>query len=77
MWVVRYWNRLSREVVFAPSLEMLKGQVGWGFAQQDLMEGVPAYGGGVGTRCSLKTLSTQTILCFYESEKVLPNPSLL
>jgi len=39
MRVVRDWNRLPRE-----------GQVGWGFEQPGLVEGVPAHGGGVGTR---------------------------
>ena len=28
----------------------VQGQVGWGFEQPDLVEGVPAQGRGVGTR---------------------------
>jgi len=48
MTVVRPWNRLPREVVAAPSLE--GGQVGWGFEQPGLAEGVLASGTGVGTR---------------------------
>ena len=43
MMVVRHWNRLSREIVAAPSLEV-QGQAGWGFEQPGLMEGVPAHG---------------------------------
>jgi len=30
--------------------EGVQGQVGWGFEQPDLVEGVPAHGRGVGTR---------------------------
>jgi len=42
----------------------VQGQVGWGFEQSDLMEGVPAHGRGVGPRWSLMSIPTQSILCF-------------
>ncbi|GAB0187702.1 mitochondrial enolase superfamily member 1 [Grus japonensis] len=49
--VVRHWNRLPREAMDVPSLELfVQGQVGWGFGQPDLVKGVPAHGRGVGTR---------------------------
>ncbi|GAB0204759.1 hypothetical protein GRJ2_002941500 [Grus japonensis] len=47
--VVRYWNRLPREAVDAPP-GSAQGQVGWGFGQHGLVEGVPAHGRGLGTR---------------------------
>jgi len=40
----------------------IQGQVGWGFEQPGLVEGVPAHGRGVGTRCYIIWLPTQTIL---------------
>ena len=33
--VVRYWHRLPRVAVDAPSLEVFKGQSGWGPGQPD------------------------------------------
>lgn len=41
-----------------------RGQVGGGFEQSSLVEGVPPHGMGVGTRRSLKSLSMPT---FYGS----------
>jgi len=48
--VVGHWNRLPREVVDAPLPGSVQGQVGWGFEQPGLVEGVPAHSRGVGTR---------------------------
>ena len=44
----------------------VQGQVGWGFEQSGLVEGVPAHSRGVGTRWSLRSLPTQTILWFFD-----------
>ena len=38
MKVMKHWNRLSREVVDAPSLETFKVRFGWGSEQPDLVE---------------------------------------
>jgi len=42
----------------------VQGQVGQGFEQPGVVEGVSAHGRGVGTRWSLRSLPTQTILYF-------------
>ena len=64
--VVRCWNWLPREAVYAPSLEVLKarldenlGSLIWWVAT--LLKKA------VGTRHSLRSLFTQAILCFYDS----------
>ena len=45
------------------------GQVGWSSEQPGLVENVPAHGRGAGSRWSLTSLPTQTILWFYEIRK--------
>jgi len=50
----------------------VQGQVGRGFEQPGLMEGVPTHGRGVGMRLSIRSLPTQTIPWFYD-EKALKN----
>ena len=48
--VVRHWNRLPRWGGGCPLPGSVQGQVGRGFEQPGLVEGVPAHGRGVGTR---------------------------
>jgi len=50
-----------------PVLESVQCQVGWGFEKPGLLESVPAHGRGGETRCSMWSLTTQTILWFYDS----------
>lgn len=45
----------------------VQGQVKWGFEQPALVEGVPTYGRGIGTRWSLVSFPTQTIIESYEN----------
>ena len=45
-----------------PLCGSVRGQVGWSSEQPGLVEDVPAHGRGVGTRQSLRSLPTQTIL---------------
>jgi len=47
---VKHWNRWPREVVNANLPGRVQGQVGWSSEQPGLVEDVPAYGRGVGTR---------------------------
>lgn len=46
---MRKWNGLPREVVDAPLLETVQGQVRWDFEQPDLLEYIPAHCKGAGT----------------------------
>ena len=50
MRVVRHWNRLHREALAAPSLEVFKARLDGALSKPGLVEGVPAHGRGVGTR---------------------------
>jgi len=56
MRVVKHWPRLPREAVAAPSLAVSKARL------DGLVEDVPDHGRGVGTRWSLRSLPTLTIL---------------
>ena len=47
--VVRHWHRLPREAENAPFPGNVQGQIGRGFEQLGLVDGVPAHGRGVGT----------------------------
>ncbi|GAB0186503.1 hypothetical protein GRJ2_001115600 [Grus japonensis] len=47
--VVRHWHRFQRSCG-CPIPGSVQGQVGWGFGQRGLVEGVPAHGRGVGAR---------------------------
>ena len=40
---LEHWNRLPRETVDAPSLEVFKASLAGGFEQPGLVEGVPAH----------------------------------
>jgi len=64
MSVVKRWHRLPREAVAAPLPGSVQGQVGWSSEQPGVVESVLAHGRGVGTRWSLRSLPTQTILWF-------------
>ena len=45
--VVKRWNRLPREVADAPIPGNIQSQVGWGFEQPGLVQGIPPHGRGV------------------------------
>ena len=56
-------------LVFIPQYDdsSVQGQAGWSCEQPGLVEDVPAHGRGIGTRWSLRSLPTQTILWPYDS----------
>lgn len=58
-------EQLAREFVDVPSLKV-QSQVGWDSEKPALVENVPTHGRGVGTRSSLRFLSTQTMLWFCD-----------
>jgi len=66
--VMKHWHRLPREAVAASLPGSVQGQVGWSSEQPGLVGDVPAHGRGVGTRQSLRSIPTLTILLFYENE---------
>jgi len=66
MRVVTHWNRLPKEVVDAPSLEMLKVRLDG--EQPGLVEDVPAHCRGIGLDDLQWCLLMQTIICFCEKE---------
>lgn len=61
--LLRGWHRLSR-VLWVPG--GAKGQAGWGPGQPALVGGKHAHCREVGTGWYLRSLTTQTILRFYE-----------
>jgi len=68
--VVKHWNRLSREAVGAPPWQC--SRLDWTGLWAPWSGGrVPAHGRGGGTRWSVRSLPTQTILCFYDYFVVL------
>lgn len=61
--VVRHQNRLPRETLGVPSLDVgVQGQVGWDCEQPALVEGDPICGREIGTRWCLRSITTKTIL---------------
>ena len=60
-------EQAARRSCGCPLPGSVQAQVGWVFEQPGLMEGVPAHGRGVGSRWSLRSLPTQTILWFCDS----------
>jgi len=64
MRVVKHWNRLPREVVDAPSLEVFKSRLDGDLNNLVYWKVCLQLAGGVGIRQSFRSLPTQTILCF-------------
>jgi len=55
-------EQVSQRSCGCPLHGSVQGQVGWGFEQPGLVEGVPAHGRGVGTTQCSRSLVTQTVL---------------
>ena len=60
-------EKVARRSCGCPLPGNVQGQVGWSSEQPGLVEDVPAHGRGGGTRWSLRSLPTLTILWFYDS----------
>lgn len=58
-WVVMHWNRLPREIVHVPSLQV--GQAGWCSGQPILLGDISAHDRDIGTRLYLRSIPTQPI----------------
>ena len=56
------WEQVVQRSCGCPLPGSVQDQVGWSSEQPGLVEDVPAYGRGVGTRWSLRSLPTLTIL---------------
>lgn len=52
----------------------VQGHIGCGFEPPSLVEGVPAHGGGVVTRSSLRFLPAHTSYDSYEAMPILDEP---
>jgi len=59
---MRQWNRLPREVVDAPSLEINEGQAGGSSGHPDVVVGVPVHCQGVGLDDLWRSLPILAIL---------------
>jgi len=74
-WLVS--SKCMSSVVFIFNYFLFPSHVGWGFEQPGLVEDVPAWGRGVGTRWSLRLFPMQTILWFilwfYVKDKIYEN----
>lgn len=62
MGVVGHWDRLSKEIVDAPSLPSVQGQVGQGSEQPGLEKDAPGHGRVVGLDDLSRSLPTHTTL---------------
>lgn len=67
--VVSYWNTLPRKAV--DGVHGVQSQVRWGLENPHVVEGVPAYGCGVWSMWSLRSLLAQIIQWFYDDSMML------